>query len=220
MYLLRKTNEFQQAAMSMKTSRSLRKRPSFFAAAGALLNHFVGKDRKMNIPNHTLLEQQLIENESENFTPFQTQGEKLLYKVDVIEMYFRILVNPNSSPQLQEAVLGIIQNLSACDWSPSVILRRRIRQMGGLKHLLAALRARPIEERVWRSLATTFRNLCLDEENKKIIASVAIPLLLQPMPCVTLARKTKASDVFRGALKNGFDTSHRAVLPFKLVVTR
>ena len=63
--------------------------------------------------------------------------------------------------------IGVIQNLSACYWQPSIDVRAAVRKEKGLPILVELLRMEV--DRVVCAVATALRNLAIDQRNKELI---------------------------------------------------
>ncbi|VDL95208.1 unnamed protein product [Schistocephalus solidus] len=106
-------------------------------------------------------------------------GSQLLWQPDIVLVYLSVL-RGSKNPCTVEAVTGAIQNLTACDWRPSIDIRRRFREERGIPVLIELLHSE--EDCVVKTAVTALRNLAVDERNRDEIALHGIPAMIARLP--------------------------------------
>ncbi|CAI4221398.1 unnamed protein product [Auanema sp. JU1783] len=112
-----------------------------------------------------------------NFSYFQ--GPALLWDPHAIRLYLKILQEASNWETL-EAAAGAIQNLAACQFTPSVNVRSTVRVEKGLPVLVELIRLK--EDYVVCAVATAMRNLALDARNRELIGKYALRDLVNKLP--------------------------------------
>merc|ERR1712223_319982 len=120
-----------------------------------------------------------------------SKGMDLLWQPEVVQPYLNLLSNC-SNPETLEAAAGAIQNLSACYWQPSIVIRAAVRKEKGLPILVELLRMEV--DRVVCAVATALRNLAIDQRNKELIGKYAMRDLVQKLPSGNPQRDVGTSD--------------------------
>ncbi|BHF62754.1 Plakophilin-4 [Sparganum proliferum] len=106
-------------------------------------------------------------------------GSQLLWQPEVVLVYLSVL-RGCKNPCIVEAVTGAIQNLTACDWRPSIEIRRRFREERGIPLLIELLQSE--EDCVVKTTVTALRNLAVDARNRDEISLHGIPALIARLP--------------------------------------
>lgn len=116
---------------------------------------------------------------------------ELLFQPEVIQFYLQLLQSC-SNPETLEAAAGAIQNLAACYWQPSIEIRAAVRKEKGLPILVELLRMEV--DRVVCAVATSLRNLAIDQRNKELIGKYAMRDLIQKLPTGNVSHDQGTSD--------------------------
>lgn len=116
---------------------------------------------------------------------------ELLYQPELIQFYLQLLQSC-SNPETLEAAAGAIQNLAACYWQPSIEIRAAVRKEKGLPILVELLRMEV--DRVVCAVATSLRNLAIDQRNKELIGKYAMRDLIQKLPTGNISHDQGTSD--------------------------
>ncbi|XP_067948450.1 catenin delta-2-like isoform X2 [Watersipora subatra] len=107
------------------------------------------------------------------------RGEQL-WQPELVDMYLPLLSDCSNTDTL-EAAVGAIQNLTACEWQPSIIFREHIRKKRGLPTIVELLGLEEADNVVCGA-AIALRNLALDKSNKTLIGKYAIQQLVSRLP--------------------------------------
>lgn len=79
--------------------------------------------------------------------------------------------------------MGCLQNLTACYWRPSVVIRQEIRKLKGLPTLVHLLKSEEYEDEPIVSVtAIALRNLAIDAKNRELIGKYAMRDLVAKLP--------------------------------------
>ncbi|KAI1733332.1 juxtamembrane domain-associated catenin [Ditylenchus destructor] len=89
------------------------------------------------------------------------KGANRLWHPDTVKLYLRIL-QESADPEILEASAAAIQNLAACQFEGSMLVRATVRTEKGLPILVELLRLK--EDKVVCAVVTALRNLALDEQ--------------------------------------------------------
>lgn len=116
---------------------------------------------------------------------------ELLFQPELIQFYLQLLQSC-SNPETLEAAAGAIQNLAACYWQPSIEIRAAVRKEKGLPILVELLRMEV--DRVVCAVATSLRNLAIDQRNKELIGKYAMRDLIQKLPTGNVSHDQGTSD--------------------------
>lgn len=103
----------------------------------------------------------------------------LLWSPRLLDAYLPLL-KECSNPDTLEATAGTIQNVTACDWQPSVDFRAAVRKLAGLPIIADLLNYS--SDKVICSSATALRNLAVDEKNKEQIGKNSMRELVSKLP--------------------------------------
>ncbi|VDN96044.1 unnamed protein product [Rodentolepis nana] len=107
------------------------------------------------------------------------QGSRLLWDLSLVENYMSILRHSSNCVTL-EAAAGAIQNLTACDWQPSVEVRSIFH--GGDSILVLAAPLISEDDGLVQTTATALRNVAEQEDFRSQIAFYAMRLLISRLP--------------------------------------
>ncbi|KAI1733330.1 fibronectin type III domain-containing protein [Ditylenchus destructor] len=125
-------------------------------------------------------------------------GASRLWHPDTVKLYLRIL-QESADPEILEASAAAIQNLAACQFEGSMLVRATVRTEKGLPILVELLRLK--EDKVVCAVVTALRNLALDEKNLDLIGRYAMKELLSKLPAPgQTARNPQISDATIGAV--------------------
>nr|VZI00302.1 unnamed protein product [Spirometra erinaceieuropaei] len=119
-------------------------------------------------------------------------GSQLLWQPDIVLVYLSVL-RGCKNPCIVEAVTGAIQNLTACDWRPSIEIRRRFREERGIPLLIELLQSE--EDSVVKTTVTALRNLAVDARNRDEISLHGIPALIARLPVLQNSSPTAVAAV-------------------------
>uniref|UniRef100_A0A8C8DT37 Catenin delta 1 n=1 Tax=Oryzias sinensis TaxID=183150 RepID=A0A8C8DT37_9TELE len=107
------------------------------------------------------------------------KGYELLFQPEVVRIYTSLLKESKNSSVL-EAVAGAIQNLCAGRWLFGRYIRTTVRLETGLP-LMTELLAHG-NDRVVRAMSGALRNLAIDNRNRELLGSHAVPNLVANLP--------------------------------------
>ncbi|EYC46294.1 hypothetical protein Y032_0402g808 [Ancylostoma ceylanicum] len=123
-------------------------------------------------------------------------GPAVLWQPYVVKLYLKLLQEASNLDTL-EASAGAIQNLAACQFTPSAEVRAAVRVEKGLPVLVELIRLK--EDYVVCAVATALRNLSLDPRNRELIGKYALRDLIDKLPDAG-ARRPPISDQTIGAV--------------------
>ncbi|VUZ56991.1 unnamed protein product [Hymenolepis diminuta] len=112
------------------------------------------------------------------------QGSRLLWDRELVENYICILRHSSNCITL-EAAAGAIQNLTACDWQPSVEVRSIFHSGDTVLVLAAPLISE--DDGLVQTTATALRNVAEQEDLRNQIAFYAMRLLIARLPVLQAA---------------------------------
>ncbi|VDO43112.1 unnamed protein product, partial [Haemonchus placei] len=123
-------------------------------------------------------------------------GPAVLWQPYVVKLYLKLLQEASNLDTL-EASAGAIQNLAACQFTPSAEVRSAVRVEKGLPVLVELIRLK--EDYVVCAVATALRNLSLDPRNRELIGKYALRDLIEKLPDAG-PRRPSISDQTIGAV--------------------
>lgn len=110
----------------------------------------------------------------------EAEGSALLWQPEVARTYCRLLAETQKNPEITEATLGAIQNLTSGVWKWAVFARAVIRKEKGLPAIID--RMRTDKDRVVRAGTIALTNLAEDGKNKELIGKFAMKDLVYKLP--------------------------------------
>ena len=114
--------------------------------------------------------------------PSEGRAQELLWSLITLNKYLTIIKESTVRDTI-EAAVGCLQNLTACYWRPSVVIRQEIRKLKGLPTLVHLLKSEEFEDEPIVSVtAIALRNLAIDSKNKELIGKYAMKDLVAKLP--------------------------------------
>lgn len=114
--------------------------------------------------------------------PNEGKAQELLWSLNTLNKYL-IIIKESTVRDTIEAAVGCLQNLTACYWRPSVIIRQEIRKLKGLPTLVHLLKSEEFEDEPIVSVtAIALRNLAIDAKNRELIGKYAMKDLVAKLP--------------------------------------
>ena len=114
--------------------------------------------------------------------PEDAKAQEALWSLDTLNKYL-IIIKESTVRDTIEAAVGCLQNLTACYWRPSVVIRQEIRKLKGLPTLVHLLKSDEFEDEPIVSVtAIALRNLAIDQKNKVLIGKYAMKDLVYKLP--------------------------------------
>ena len=114
--------------------------------------------------------------------PQEGKAQEQLWSLKTLEKYL-IIIKESTVRDTIEAAVGCLQNLTACYWRPSVLIRQEIRKLKGLPTLVHLLKSEEYEDEPIVSVtAIALRNLAIDAKNKELIGKYAMKELVSKLP--------------------------------------
>ena len=114
--------------------------------------------------------------------PNEGKAQELLWSLITLNKYL-IIIKESTVRDTIEAAVGCLQNLTACYWRPSVVVRQEIRKLKGLPTLVHLLKSEEFEDEPIVSVtAIALRNLAIDTKNKVLIGKYAMKDLVYKLP--------------------------------------
>lgn len=114
--------------------------------------------------------------------PNEGRPQELLWSLETLNKYL-IIIKESTVRDTIEAAVGCLQNLTACYWRPSVVIRAEIRKQKGLPTLVHLLRSDEYEDEPIVSVtAIALRNLAIDAKNRELIGKYAMRDLVVKLP--------------------------------------
>uniref|UniRef100_A0A915E7U3 Fibronectin type-III domain-containing protein n=1 Tax=Ditylenchus dipsaci TaxID=166011 RepID=A0A915E7U3_9BILA len=125
-------------------------------------------------------------------------GAARLWHPETVKIYLRVL-QESADSEILEASAAAIQNLAACQFDGSVLVRSTVRTEKGLPILVELLRLK--DDKVVCAVVTALRNLALDERNLELIGKYAMKELVSKLPKPDqIERNPQVSDATIGAV--------------------
>lgn len=122
----------------------------------------------------------------ENIDTSIVTGPALLWNPETVKLYLRLLQESSNADTL-EASAAAIQNLAACQFEGSQLVRTTVRQEKGLSVLTELLKVK--DEKVLAAVATALRNLVLDQANCELVGTNALSALIHKLPSLESNRR-------------------------------
>ncbi len=114
--------------------------------------------------------------------PNEGKAQEQLWSLATLNKYL-IIIKESTVRDTIEAAVGCLQNLTACYWKPSVIVRQEIRKLKGLPTLVHLLKSEEFEDEPIVSVtAIALRNAAIDSKNKELIGKYAMKDLVAKLP--------------------------------------
>ncbi|RNA27387.1 catenin delta-2 [Brachionus plicatilis] len=114
--------------------------------------------------------------------PNEGKAQELLWSLSTLNKYL-IIIKESTVRDTIEAAVGCLQNLTACYWRPSVVIRQEIRRLKGLPTLVHLLKSDEYEDEPIVSVtAIALRNLAIDAKNRELIGKYAMKDLVAKLP--------------------------------------
>lgn len=114
--------------------------------------------------------------------PQEGKPQELLWSLVTLNKYL-IIIKESTVRDTIEAAVGCLQNLTACYWRPSVVIRQEIRKLKGLPTLVHLLKSEEYEDEPIVSVTSiALRNLAIDAKNKELIGKYAMKDLVAKLP--------------------------------------
>lgn len=114
--------------------------------------------------------------------PNEGKAQELLWSLNTLNKYL-IIIKESTVRDTIEAAVGCLQNLTACYWRPSVVIRQEIRRLKGLPTLVHLLKSDEYEDEPIVSVtAIALRNLAIDAKNRELIGKYAMKDLVSKLP--------------------------------------
>lgn len=114
--------------------------------------------------------------------PNDGKAQELLWSLNTLNKYL-IIIKESTVRDTIEAAVGCLQNLTACYWRPSVVIRQEIRRLKGLPTLVHLLKSEEYEDEPIVSVtAIALRNLAIDSKNRELIGKYAMKDLVSKLP--------------------------------------
>jgi len=108
------------------------------------------------------------------------EGAAVLWQPEASQAYCKLLADCQGSPDITEATLGAILNLTCGVWKWAVFSRAIIRKEKGLPDIID--RMRTDNDRIVRNVAISLTNLSQDLKNKDLIGKFAMKDLVYKLP--------------------------------------
>lgn len=107
---------------------------------------------------------------------------ELLWDLTTLSKYL-IIIKESTIRDTLEASVGCLQNLTACYWKPSILIRQEIRKLKGLPMIVFLLQSdKPEDEPIISVTAIALRNLAIDSKNRELIGKYAMKDLVSKLP--------------------------------------
>lgn len=114
--------------------------------------------------------------------PNEGRPQEFLWSLDTLNKYL-IIIKESTVRDTIEAAVGCLQNLTACYWRASVVIRQEIRKLKGLPTLVHLLKSEEYEDEPIVSVtAIALRNLAIDAKNRELIGKYAMRDLVAKLP--------------------------------------
>ena len=114
--------------------------------------------------------------------PNEGKAQEFLWSLNTLNKYL-IIIKESTVRDTIEAAVGCLQNLTACYWRPSMVIRQEIRRLKGLPTLVHLLKSDEFEDEPIVSVtAIALRNLAIDAKNKELIGKYAMKDLIEKLP--------------------------------------
>lgn len=114
--------------------------------------------------------------------PNEGRAQEQLWSLVTLNKYL-IIIKESTVRDTIEAAVGCLQNLTACYWRPSVVIRQEIRKLKGLPTLVHLLKSEEFEDEPIVSVtAIALRNAAIDSKNKELIGKYAMKDLVAKLP--------------------------------------
>ena len=114
--------------------------------------------------------------------PNEGKPVELLWDLTTLSKYLMIIKESTIRDTI-EASVGCLQNLTACYWKPSILIRQEIRKLKGLPTIVFLLQSdKPEDEPIVSVTAIALRNLAIDSKNRELIGKYAMKDLVSKLP--------------------------------------
>ncbi len=114
--------------------------------------------------------------------PNEGKPHELLWSLTTLNKYL-IIIKESTVRDTIEAAVGCLQNLTACYWRASALIRQEIRKLKGLPTLVHLLKSEEYEDEPIVSVtAIALRNLAIDSKNRELIGKYAMKDLVAKLP--------------------------------------
>ena len=114
--------------------------------------------------------------------PREGKPIEILWDLTTLSKYLMIIKESTIRDTI-EASVGCLQNLTACYWQPSILIRQEIRKLKGLPTIVFLLQSdKPEDEPIVSVTAIALRNLAIDAKNRELIGKYAMKDLVSKLP--------------------------------------
>ena len=114
--------------------------------------------------------------------PSEGHPQEQLWSLHTLANYLTVIKESTVRDTI-EAAVGCLQNLTACYWRASMLIRQEIRRLKGLPTLVHLLKSDEFEDEPIVSVtAIALRNLALDAKNRELIGKYAMRDLVAKLP--------------------------------------
>jgi hypothetical protein len=114
--------------------------------------------------------------------PNEGKPQEILWSLSTLNKYL-IIIKESTVRDTIEAAVGCLQNLTACYWRASAVIRQEIRKLKGLPTLVHLLKSEEFEDEPIVSVtAIALRNLAIDSKNRELIGKYAMKDLVAKLP--------------------------------------
>jgi hypothetical protein len=114
--------------------------------------------------------------------PNEGKPVEILWDLMTLSKYL-IIIKESTIRDTIEASVGCLQNLTACYWKPSILIRQEIRKLKGLPTIVFLLQSdKPEDEPIVSVTAIALRNLAIDAKNRELIGKYAMKDLVSKLP--------------------------------------
>jgi hypothetical protein len=114
--------------------------------------------------------------------PSEGKPIEILWDLTTLSKYLMIIKESTIRDTI-EASVGCLQNLTACYWKPSILIRQEIRKLKGLPTIVFLLQSdKPEDEPIVSVTAIALRNLAIDAKNRELIGKYAMKDLVSKLP--------------------------------------
>ena len=114
--------------------------------------------------------------------PNEGRPPELLWSLATLTKYL-LIIKESTVRDTIEAAVGCLQNLTACYWRASCVIRQEVRKLKGLPTLVHLLKSEEYEDEPIVSVtAIALRNLAIDSKNRELIGKYAMKDLVAKLP--------------------------------------